>query len=89
MILFYLLDGRPPWPFDNGLVAVKKASEQGDRPPVPRHWHERLQTLLQEAWHETPSRRPPFKSILKTLNDYARTYHTLVVKTTRFYALRC
>jgi serine/threonine protein kinase len=72
MILFYLLDGRPPWPYDNGLVAVKKAAEEGERPPVPRHWDERLQNLLQEAWHETPSHRPPFRSILKTLNEYAR-----------------
>ena len=72
MILFYLLDGRPPWPSDNGLVAVKKAAYEGDRPPVPRHWDERLQNLLQQAWHETPSLRPPFNSILKSLNEYAR-----------------
>ena len=72
MILFYLLDGRPPWPSDNGLVAVRKAAYEGDRPPVPRHWDERLQNLLQQAWHETPSLRPPFNSILKALNEYAR-----------------
>lgn len=72
MILFYLLDGKPPWPYDNGMVAVRKASEEGDRPPVPRHWDERLQNLLQEAWHENPSNRPPFRMILKVLNEYAR-----------------
>jgi serine/threonine protein kinase len=70
MILFYLLDGRPPWPFDNGMVAVKKASEEGDRPPIPRSWDSRLQVLLQECWDENPSNRPPFRQILSTLQQY-------------------
>lgn len=73
MILYYLLDGKPPWPYSNGLVAVRKASEEGDRPEVPRNWDIRLQNLLQEGWHETPSNRPHFRNILRTLNDYSRT----------------
>lgn len=72
MILFYLLDGRPPWPFTNGLVAVRQASEDGNRPPIPRDWDQRLQSLLQECWDEKPNVRPPFSRILKTLNEHAR-----------------
>jgi serine/threonine protein kinase len=71
MIMFYLLDGKPPWPYSNGLVAVQKASLEGDRPPVPRSWDQRLQALLQECWHESPQARPSFKQILKVLNDYS------------------
>jgi serine/threonine protein kinase len=77
MILFYLLDGKPPWPYDNGMVTARKAADEGDRPPVPRHWDMRLQNLLQEMWHETPSNRPPFRMILKVLNEYARKFASL------------
>jgi serine/threonine protein kinase len=36
MIFFYLLVGRPPWPNLAGLDAVRKASDMGDRPNIPR-----------------------------------------------------
>jgi len=71
MILYYLLDGKPPWPFLNGLVAVRKAANDGERPPIPRNWDHRLQSLLQECWSENPAARPPFRQILKVVNDYA------------------
>ncbi|KAL3905425.1 MAG: hypothetical protein SGILL_009683, partial [Bacillariaceae sp.] len=73
MILFYLLDGKPPWPFESGMVAVKKASVEGDRPPIPRSWDSRLQVLLQECWDENPSNRPPFRQILHTLQLYKQS----------------
>lgn len=75
MILYYLLDGKPPWPFLNGVVAVKKAADEGDRPPIPRFWDQRLQTLLQECWNEDPQIRPPFNNVLQTLNEYSRKYY--------------
>lgn len=75
MILFYLLDGKPPWPYLNGVVAVKKASEEGDRPPIPRSWDSRLQELLRDCWDENPQARPPFSRILQVLNKYSRKYH--------------
>jgi serine/threonine protein kinase len=74
MILFYLLDGKPPWPYLNGVVAVKKASDEGDRPPIPRNWDDRFQTLLKECWCENPQGRAPFSKILRVLNDYSRKY---------------
>ena len=74
MILYYLLDGKPPWPFLNGLVAVRKAANDGDRPPIPRSWDHRLQSLLQECWSENPAARPPFRQILKVVNDYASKF---------------
>ena len=74
MILFYLLDGKPPWPYLNGVIAVKKASEEGDRPPIPRNWDSRFQELLQECWDENPQARPPFSRILQVLNKYSRKY---------------
>jgi serine/threonine protein kinase len=73
MILFYLLDGKPPWPYESGMVAVKKASEEGDRPPIPRSWDSRLQILLHQCWDENPSSRPPFRQILNTLHVYSRS----------------
>jgi hypothetical protein len=78
MILFYLLDGKPPWPYLNGVVAVRKASDECDRPPLPRHWDQRLQSLVQECWHESPQARPPFMKILRTLNEYARKFESTV-----------
>eukprot|EP00980_Cylindrotheca_fusiformis_P002931 scaffold681_cov130-Cylindrotheca_fusiformis.AAC.7 len=73
MILYYLLDGKPPWPYLNGLIAVRKAAHDGERPEVPRNWDQRLHDLLQECWSETPTARPPFKQVLKVINDYAST----------------
>ena len=73
MILFYLLDGKPPWPYMNGLEAVRLASEEGDRPIIPRNWDQRLSGLLMECWDENPSARPPFQSTLEALNKYSST----------------
>ena len=72
MILYYLLEGKPPWAYENGLVAVRKAADEGDRPILPRNWDQRLQNLIQECWHEDPQVRPPFDKILKSLNEYSR-----------------
>jgi len=73
MILFYLLDGKPPWPYDSGLVAIKKASEEGERPAIPRSWDSRLGELLQHCWDENPSSRPSFQQVLNTLHLYRRS----------------
>lgn len=72
MIFFYLLGGRPPWPTLNGIVAVEKASTEGERPPIPRDWDMRLSRLLQQCWDENPQARPSFAKILIALGDYSR-----------------
>lgn len=72
MILFYLLDGKPPWPTLNGLVAARKAAEEGDRPIIPRNWDSRVQILLQECWDENASVRPSFHRIVQALRKHAR-----------------
>lgn len=72
MILFYLLDGKPPWSTLNGLVAARKASYEGDRPTIPRSWDNRIQTLLQDCWDENPSARPSFLRILQILRLHSR-----------------
>lgn len=77
MILFYLLDGKPPWPTLNGLVAARKAAEEGDRPIIPRNWDNRVQILLQECWDENASVRPSFHRIVQALRKHARKYITL------------
>ena len=72
MILYYLLSGRPPWATMNGLMAVERAANEGDRPNVPRDWDERLSKLLQQCWDENPQARPSFSQILEVLNAYSR-----------------
>ena len=71
MILFFLLDGKPPWPTENGLIAARKASEEGDRPTIPRNWDNRIQVLLQDCWDENPSARPSFQQILHILRQHS------------------
>ena len=73
MILFYLLMGKPPWPTYNGLVAVRKAALEGDRPVVPREWDIRLSSLLQECWDENRRSRPRFTRILESLETYSES----------------
>mmetsp|Transcript_7322 Transcript_7322/g.8055 ORF Transcript_7322/g.8055 Transcript_7322/m.8055 type:complete len:128 (-) Transcript_7322:243-626(-) len=77
MILFFLLSGKPPWPNDNGIVAARKASDEGDRPTIPRSWDNPLQILLQNCWDENPSSRPSFHQILQILRQYTRTVFPL------------
>lgn len=73
MILFFLFSGKPPWPNDNGIVAARKASEEGERPTIPRSWDYPLQILLQSCWDENSSSRPSFHHILISLRQYARS----------------
>jgi len=74
MILYYLLDGKPPWPTLNGLDAVRRASDEGDRPIIPRNWDQRLAGLLLECWDENKTARPHFKRILEVLDNYCRKF---------------
>jgi serine/threonine protein kinase len=73
MIMYYLLDGRPPWPFVNGAVAVRKAAIDGDRPVIPRKWDQRLSNLIQECWDENANHRPSFQKIIEVLDDFMKT----------------
>jgi hypothetical protein len=73
MILYYLLDGRPPWPFVNGAVAVRKAAINGDRPVIPRKWDQRLSNLIQECWDENANHCPSFQKIIEVLDDFMKT----------------
>mmetsp|Transcript_427 Transcript_427/g.1029 ORF Transcript_427/g.1029 Transcript_427/m.1029 type:complete len:689 (-) Transcript_427:196-2262(-) len=72
MILFYLYVGRPPWPSLPGQEAVRLASEEGDRPNLPRDLDQRYVGLIKECWHEDPSARPSFEKILDFLSSYAK-----------------
>jgi len=72
MIFYYLLSGSPPWPTLNGIKAVQAAATEGRRPCIPRHWDQRLSSLLQQCWDENPSARPSFELILERLNKYSR-----------------
>ena len=72
MILFYLLDGRPPWPNLAGLDAVRKAAEEGNRPTIPRYVDERVQNLLKECWDDNANIRPPFSKIIPVLAKYSK-----------------
>jgi serine/threonine protein kinase len=71
MILFYLMVGRPPWPTLAGMVAVKKAAEEGDRPNIPRDLDLRLQNMMKDCWDDNASLRPSFHKILEVLAQYS------------------
>jgi serine/threonine protein kinase len=87
MILYYLLKGKPPWANVNGMVAVKKAALDADRPLVPREWDLRLSSLLQECWDENMGSRPTFMRILEVLEMYSESeFHqqrNTIVETTK------
>mmetsp|Transcript_26936 Transcript_26936/g.56417 ORF Transcript_26936/g.56417 Transcript_26936/m.56417 type:complete len:625 (-) Transcript_26936:390-2264(-) len=87
MILFFLLDGKPPWPTENGLVAARKASDEGERPTIPRSWDNTLQGLLRDCWDEHPSSRPSFERILKVLHHRSREYTNYQFVTSQFTLL--
>jgi serine/threonine protein kinase len=72
MILFYLMVGRPPWATLAGMVAVKKAAEEGDRPNIPRDLDVRLQNLMKDCWDDDANLRPSFTKILEILSQYSK-----------------
>lgn len=72
MILFYLLVGRPPWPNLAGLDAVRMASDEGDRPTIPRDVDQRVQNLLKECWDDNAKVRPPFSVVIDFLAKYSQ-----------------
>ncbi len=69
MILFNMLEGEPPWPETPGPDAAKLAALDNDRPPLPRHWDEKLTHLLRSCWAADPSTRPSFAAALEVLNE--------------------
>ena len=70
MILYYIIDGRAPWPnVRDGVTAVRAAAE-GQRPVIPRHWDARISTLISSCWDESPKKRPTFSFVLEKLEDY-------------------
>ena len=73
MILYHLLDGRPPWRNLNGAVAAKKAALEAERPLIPRKWDARLSNLIQECWDENANLRLSFEKIIKVLDDYMKS----------------
>ena len=70
MVLYYLLDGRPPWPEMSGLKAAQKAAHAGERPDLDRKWDSRLCHLLSECWRDKPAARPSFGKIVEILTEY-------------------
>ena len=69
MILFYMLDGQPPWPDLDGVAAVGAAAREGSRPEPKAHWSPHLVKLLRAAWNDVPAKRPTFSDILDQLHD--------------------
>ena len=69
MILYNLLLGHPPWPALNGVKACALAAMEGERPTIPRDVDKDLSELMQQCWHEVPTNRLPFESVLETLNN--------------------
>ena len=70
MILYYLMVGRPPWGSLPGYDAVRLASDEGNRPDIPRELDVRSVNLLMICWHDEPSGRPSFGKILQFLHAY-------------------
>jgi serine/threonine protein kinase len=69
MILYYMLEGAPPWPDLDGVAAVRAAALKHERPPIPRHWDLSLQELLRSAWADEPRARPSFAAVLEILEN--------------------
>ena len=58
LILYYMLSSDLPWPGTDGLKAGQKAAFKNDRPPLPRHWDEKITQLLRASWDADPALRP-------------------------------
>ena len=77
MILYYLTVGKPPWPSLPGYDAAWLASEEGNRPIIPRIVDAHTVELLQSCWHGDPNTRPSFRKILALLHTYMEdTFHS-------------
>lgn len=70
LILYYMLSSDLPWPGTDGLKAGQKAAFKNDRPPLPRHWDEKITQLLRASWDADPALRPSFAAVLTELTEY-------------------
>lgn len=47
----------------------KQATISGNRPQIPDHWPEGLKSLISKCWDATPSNRPTFEQIVRSLEE--------------------
>mmetsp|Transcript_41664 Transcript_41664/g.83579 ORF Transcript_41664/g.83579 Transcript_41664/m.83579 type:complete len:610 (-) Transcript_41664:666-2495(-) len=69
MILYYMLDGEPPWPEKSGVEAAKAAAMKQSRPPLPRHWDVKLSQMMRACWANDRFARPSFAAVLEVLAE--------------------
>nr|GLL26238.1 serine/threonine-protein kinase STY8-like isoform X1 [Ipomoea trifida] len=58
-----------PYVFLTPLQAAIGVVQQGLRPNIPKHTHPKLAELLENCWHQDPTKRPEFSDILEILKQ--------------------
>lgn len=53
--------------FRDGLQVVYSVAVLKRRPRIPASCPPAMRSLLQDSWHQSPARRPPFTAILQRL----------------------
>nr|GME09893.1 serine/threonine-protein kinase STY17-like [Ipomoea batatas] len=69
IVLWELLTGEIPYVFLTPLQAAIGVVQQGLRPNIPKHTHPKLAELLENCWHQDPTKRPEFSEILEILKQ--------------------
>ncbi|XP_019182615.1 PREDICTED: serine/threonine-protein kinase STY17-like isoform X2 [Ipomoea nil] len=69
IVLWELLTGEIPYVFLTPLQAAIGVVQQGLRPNIPKNTHPKLAELLENCWHQDPTKRPEFSEILEILKQ--------------------
>ncbi|XP_057792273.1 integrin-linked protein kinase 1-like [Salvia miltiorrhiza] len=75
LILQEMIEGHPPFPKRKD-IDVAKAYAANERPPFEaplKHYAYGLRQLIEDCWHEQPSKRPTFKEIIVKLDAINKT----------------
>ncbi|XP_042068395.1 integrin-linked protein kinase 1-like isoform X1 [Salvia splendens] len=75
LILQEMIEGHPPFPKRND-IEVAKAYAANERPPFEapiKHYAYGLRRLIEDCWHDKPSKRPTFKEIIVKLDATNKT----------------
>jgi len=70
IILWELGTGKLPYAGMDTVQIAVGVTTHGLRPPIAQHWPGYLQDLIKVCWHEDPTQRPSFHSILSTLESW-------------------
>lgn len=63
ILLWYIMALEPPFALFTPEMIIQKVFKEGDRPVTLIEWSDKLTSLMESCWDETPGTRPSFEIV--------------------------